>query len=176
MVRLITNRKFKFGQKNIVPFAGEVQISEDGIIEVESVEIAEQLIEADNSWAFVDGQSTTTTTIPVTTTTTAAPTTTTTTLDLTTTTTTVADNLEDQTQPNELGNPEGGDDLEDQIQEGDELGTTTTTIEQVRSAEWLALDVNSKAKLQEMVKAFPRSEWGQLNKDALIDYILEKTK
>lgn len=47
MVYLKTEQKFKWGQRNVIPVVGEVSISDEGLIEVESLEIAKE-IEATN--------------------------------------------------------------------------------------------------------------------------------
>lgn len=160
MVKLITQQKFKWGQKNIVPFAGEVQISETGEIEVESKEIADALVESDCGWMYPVGDTTTTTT--------AEPTTTTTTIPATTTTTT-ADVIKDQIEENDLGQGVG-DVIQDQ--------TNAPDPHAGKSDEWKVLNEQSKAELQTMVKKAekPRAEWGTLNKEDLIDYILDNLK
>lgn len=156
MVQLITKETFKFGQTNIVPFAGSVDISSEGIIEVESQEIADSLVSADCGWSLVEETVATTTTS-----TTVSPTTTTTTKE-----------LDSQVDENSL-NEGSGDELGKEADGGDLSGALEN---QEHTAEWLALDESNKTTLQEMVKDFPASEWRGLNKGDLIDYILEKTK
>lgn len=159
MVKLITQDKFKFGQKNIVPYAGEVQISDTGEIEVASKEIADALVASNCGWHYPVGETTTTTTVEPTTTTTTIP---------ATTTTTTADVIKDQIEGNDLGGQGGGDQIQDQ----------TNDPHADKSEEWKVLNEQSKADLQTMVKKAekPRSEWGTLNKEDLIDYILENLK
>ena len=53
MVVLRTNQAFRFGQKNIIPYAGEVQISETGEIEVPK-EIARQIVESNCGFCYAD--------------------------------------------------------------------------------------------------------------------------
>ena len=43
-----------YGQANIVPFAGEVQIGEGGIVEIESKEVATSLVEANCGYVFLE--------------------------------------------------------------------------------------------------------------------------
>lgn len=151
MVQLFTSEAFKFGQKNIIPFAGEVEISNEGVIEVEQ-EIADQIIAADCGWSLLDSDSTTTTTVAQsTTTTTEAP-------------------IKPQTEGDDLGKTQDSD------IGGTEEDDLSNSASAEPSAERQALEQHTKADLQKMVKDFPRSEWGTLTKDGLIDYILKKTK
>ena len=53
MVVLRTNQAFRFGQKNIIPYAGEVQISETGEIEVPK-ELARQIVESNCGFCYAD--------------------------------------------------------------------------------------------------------------------------
>lgn len=93
MIKLKTNESYKFGQINCLPIIGEVSISSEGIIEVESEEIALQIEELNIGFVVVGLEEEVTTT----TTTTAEPTTTTTTTEAveTTTTTTVEEKEDD---------------------------------------------------------------------------------
>jgi len=53
MTKLVTDQKFKFGQKNVIPFAGEVQISDEGIIEVED-SIAQSIVDAEVGFKLLE--------------------------------------------------------------------------------------------------------------------------
>lgn len=53
MIKLKTTQSFKFGQKNIIPYAGEVQISDEGIIEVEK-SIAEKIVLSNCGFDFLE--------------------------------------------------------------------------------------------------------------------------
>lgn len=44
MVQLKTELKHRWGRANVLPIVGEVEISEEGVIEVESQEVAEQVV------------------------------------------------------------------------------------------------------------------------------------
>lgn len=67
---LVTKDSYKYGQTNVIPFAGEVQISEKGEIEVEE-EVGKKIVEVEGlGFSFKENQTTTTTTLPQTTTTT----------------------------------------------------------------------------------------------------------
>lgn len=92
MIKLKTNESYKFGQINCLPIIGEISISSEGIIEVESEEIALQIEELNIGFAIVELEEEVATT-----TTTAEPTTTTTTTEAveTTTMTTVEEKVED---------------------------------------------------------------------------------
>lgn len=172
MKTLVTEQTFKFGQKNIIPFAGEVVISATGEIEVED-DVAQSVVDSDCGFSFKEAAINETTT-----TTTIAETTTTTTVEETTTTTTIdqinAPAVEDlgNAANNELG-ASTGDNLADQTNID---STTTTTTEVVISKEdaYAELDKQNKAELQEIAKSFPRAEWGTLNKHDLIEYLISK--
>ena len=57
MVKLKTNQQFRYGKKNIIPYAQEVEIDENGYIEV-SDDIAEKIVESNCGFEFADEQST----------------------------------------------------------------------------------------------------------------------
>lgn len=61
-MKLITEEKFKFGQKNIIPFVGEVQISEKGVIEIENKETALKIVDLNIGFSLLEENQTTTTT------------------------------------------------------------------------------------------------------------------
>lgn len=153
MIKLITVHSYKFGQTNVIPFLGATQISTEGIIEVESEEIAKKLVELEIGWSFV-GQTTTTTTVEETTTTTI--------IEETTTTTTVdviqkveIDGL------NKSNAPEG-------------VAETTTTTTEVVSELLSKIDELTVPDLQELAKPFPKKEWSSLKKEDLQKYLKAK--
>jgi len=171
MKTLVTEQAFKFGQKNIIPFAGEVSISLTGTIEVED-DIAQSVVDADCGFSFQDVIVDETTT-----TTTAAPTTTTTTIVEEATTTTTIDEI--NTKPKQdLGNDDlgdlgagpTGDVIGDQI-----IDTTTTTTTNISINEAKdELNKQTLAQLKELAKDFPSAEWRALSKEKLVDYIVSK--
>lgn len=56
MVKLKTNQQFRYGKKNIIPYAQEVEIDENGYIEVPE-DIASKIVESNCGFEFADGQS-----------------------------------------------------------------------------------------------------------------------
>lgn len=52
-VKLRTEDSNKFGQTNVIPYAGEVQISKEGVIEVDQ-EVAQQVVNSDIGFTFVN--------------------------------------------------------------------------------------------------------------------------
>ena len=164
MTTLVTEQEFRFGQENIIPFAGKVQISSEGLIEVED-SVAQSIVDCNCGFAFTDLQATTTTTI--------AETTTTTTIERTTTTTTQEEFGKEESQ--DLGKQEedqlGAQEDQDDLQKSDTIETVLD--ENVAKA---ALEAKNLNELKEMAKPFPSAEWRTLNKSELIDYILEKIK
>lgn len=180
MVTLVTDQAYKFGQENIIPYAGKVKISSIGTIEVED-DLAQQIVDCNCGFSFHDGAEATTTTS------TEAPTTTTTTVEQTTTSTTIEQiggpEQEDlsKVEKDDLGGSEQDDlsksETTTTTHEVIEETTTTTTIEEeefdIDKAK-AELDQNNLTQLKEMVKDFPAAEWRTLNKEKLIDYIITK--
>lgn len=176
MVTLVTEQKFKFGQKNIIPFAGEVNISKDGEIEVEK-EIADQIVAAGCGFNYKDVNPTKAWHTTTTTTTQVAETTTTTTRE-------VAPQVDqddfNQGQDTDLGQAPN----EDLSGTGNEL--TQTTVDEsgviIHNADNLdrqeartTLDAKTLGELKEMAKPFASKEWRDLNKTSLIEFLLDKT-
>lgn len=145
MVQLKTTQAFRFGQKNIIPFAGEVQISEEGIVEIESFEVAQEIVKSNCGFSFVEEREDSI--------------------------------LQPKVEQNDLSSSENQSDFSNEEEkdnlENDNNDTSTSAAEV--SAKDL-LEEKTKAELQEMVEAYPASEWRALNKADLIDYILEKAK
>lgn len=162
-VTLKTIHDFKYGQKNVLPIVGEVQISDGGTIEV-TAEEAEQIEAMEIGWYVekVDTSTTTTTTKKPeqTTTTTTELVTTTTTVEETTTTTT--EQLQEKAQLNEP--------LEGEVAEE----TTTTTTLSERDQLLAEIDGMLLPDLQKQAAAFPKSEWTGMNKPALKAYLKSK--
>lgn len=147
-VILVTDQSWRFGQKNVLPIVGEVQISEDGKIEVDE-DKAQQLI--DLQVGFVKSkekiQETTTTT---------------TTLQESHTTTTLEEikKVEEDT----LSSEEKVDTIEPQV-----------TSNEVEKAESISLENLTMDKLKELASPFPKEEWSKFTKKAdLIAYLHSK--
>lgn len=54
MVQLKTELKHRWGRANVLPIVGEVEISEEGVIEVESQEVAEQIVNLGIGFTFIE--------------------------------------------------------------------------------------------------------------------------
>lgn len=145
MVQLKTEQQFKWGQKNIIPIVGLVEISPEGIIEVETQEIADQIIAI--GIGFEIHQSGSTTTLPQITT-----------QEQTTTTTTIQ-SLAPKTEQDELGD-KGEQNSLNKDDEKDEL--------------FKSLETKTITELQELAKPFAVKDWTGLNKAKLIDYLKSK--
>lgn len=181
---LVTKQFFKFGQENIIPYAGKVKISEIGTIEVED-DVAQDIVNSDCGFEFFDGQveeTTPTATVEKTTTTTTVEETATTTTSLPETTTTTTIKVIGSPEEQDLGKTQeenlGGSQEEDQLNKGAEATTTTTMVEadgQIKiEAVKAELDKSTLAELKEMAKNFPSTEWRTLNKAELINYLASK--
>ena len=103
MQKLKTDEQYKWGQKNIIPVVGEVSISDEGIIEVESLEIAKEIEACDIGFHIVGKQSSTTTTSTT-----------------STTSTTTIDPIKSKVDEDKLNN-KGEDSLEGEEDEKNEL-------------------------------------------------------
>ena len=156
-VKIKTNDTFKYGQKNVIPFLGVAEISSEGIVEVETQEIANSIVESNIGFFFVETVTTTTTQVPVTTTTTE-PITTTTTEMITTTTT---EGIKPQVEVDDLGEGKGEkDSLENDNDDDEDL---------VKRLENLTVP-----DLQSMANPFPKNEWQTLKKAGLVAYLSAK--
>lgn len=175
MTTLVTEQEFRFGQENIIPYAGKVKISDKGEIEVDD-NIAQQIVDCNCGFDFAVKKAgvkvtTTTTQEPTTTTTTVEQTTTTTTAEETTTTTTeeIKPQVEQvevtKVEQDDLGGNDGGDSLENGA-------TIETTLD--RETAKVALEEKNLQELKEMAKPFPSAEWRSKNKADLIEYLLDK--
>lgn len=154
MAKLKTEEQYKFGQTNIIPFAGEVKISDKGIIEVDD-EIAQDIVNSNIGFSFVEeGQGG-----PV-----KGP---------------ADDGLGDnlgQQEPDDLSKQDQ-DNLgkqepneEEEIEKGG-VNSNQPSLEDVKAE----LDKNTLAELKELAKPFPSAEWRHLAKAELVDYLASKT-
>ncbi len=151
MIQLKTDQKYKFGQTNTIPVAGEVKISEEGIIEVETIEQAQEIEACEIGFYILEEVEETTTTTTVT----------------PATTTTTTEDIKPKVEENDLTGS--------QSVEVDEETKTLLAKEQEEKAELLkSLDAMTLAQLKEFAKPFPFIEWGTLNKAPLIDYLKSK--
>lgn len=159
MVLLKTALKHKWGRSAHLPEIGDVQISEEGTIEVESEEAAQRIHDLGIGFSIIEEVETTTTT-------TEAITTTTTTEAVTTTTTTEL--IAEKAEGDKL-NPEEGNELHEETQEdADPISQNEKEIF------FASLEEKTVADLKELAKDFPGAEWRNLVKADLIVYLKEK--
>lgn len=157
MTQLKTEQEFKFGQKNVLPIVGEIQISNEGIIEVETVEIAQQIEDLKIGFSIVGKivKPTTITTVKI-----------------------------EEIKPKVIiDNLSGVDKKVDTIalQTSESTVLDTTTIEQTIQvpSQDLTLESLTVDKLRELAVPFPKEEWSTLKKAELVTYLktqLEKVK
>lgn len=165
MVQLRTTIKEKWGQQNIIPYAGLVKISDIGCIEVDSQEIAELIQGSVEDFFIVFNEE--------------APTQETT------------DSIAPQTETNELQKTEK-DELGDSEKEKDENSLSAETVTLTESDEPTgqvelipeleaekkelheALDAMTLAQLKEYARNFPSAEWRTLNKEQLLNFLKSK--
>lgn len=168
MVRIKTNDAFKHGQTNVIPFLGEVTIDKDGFVEVETLELAQQVIDSEIGFYFPVGDEANTTT-----TTTETPVTTTTTTEESTTTTTTTAVVEEITTTTTTEVPTTTTTTTTVVED---ITTTTTTSDEGISAseksELLkSIDTLLMPALQSMAAPFPKNEWNTLTKPKLQEYL-----
>lgn len=171
-VRIQTTATHKFGQKNVIPYLGVTEISSDGIVIVESMDIALKIVECNIGFNLIDEAETTTTTTEAITTTTTIPeeiTTTTTVEEIVDTTTMVEEEIT-TTTTEELSKKAEEDQLGKEAMEGNDIGGAQDSGEDLLT-KFNALRV---ADLQELAKPFPKTEWQNHKKDDLIAYLIEK--
>lgn len=162
MTHLKTNESFKYGQKNIIPYAGEVLIGHDGVIEVDD-SIAQQIVDAKIGFDFLE-KTIPSTLAEETTTTTTEEATTTTTIEVTSTTT------QNQEVNSDLKEQVEGDDISKRDE--DDLSQKDNDDLSAVYAEW---DENhTLAQLKELAKDYPSKEWRNLDKAELIKYLVAK--
>lgn len=155
-VKIKTKDQFKYGQKNVVPYLGTVQIDENGIVEVSTMEIAKKIVDCNIGFSLVEGTETTTTT-------TQAPVTTTTT-EIVETTTQAPEEIVKKTEDENLGG---------MSEDSNDIGSENVKMskeEQLR-AEFELLNVPD---LQAMANPFPKKDWQNLKKADLINYLVNK--
>lgn len=160
MVLLKTALKHKWGRNAHLPIIGDVTISEEGIIEVESEEIAQQIEALEIGFNIVEAVETTSTT-------TEAPITTTTTTEVETTTTTT-ELIAEKVESDEL-NPEDENELHEETQ-----GDADLISQHEKEIFFASLEEKTVAELKELAKDFPGAEWRNLVKADLIAYLKEK--
>lgn len=153
MVLLKTELKHKWGRNACLPIVGDVVVSEEGIIEVESEEIAVQIENLEIGFSVLE----------------AVETTTTTTVEATTTTTTVVEEpLKEKAEDDEF-NPGEENELHEEIQE--DAGLISQHEKEIFFA---SLEEKKLEELKELAKDFPGKEWRALKKEDLIIYLKEK--
>lgn len=169
MTNLVTAQTYKFGQKNIIPYAGEVQISDEGIIEVDDT-IAQDIVDSGIGFDFLEGDlpekiltTTTTTETPITTTTTTV-------VEETTTTTTSAELGQVPTPGLEGGTIERSLQGEGNNPDTLDKGEVLPPVDELKAA----LSEKTLAELKELAKDFPSKEWRTLAKDNLVAYLISK--
>lgn len=150
MVLLKTALKHKWGRNACLPIVGEVKISEEGIIEVESEEIAQQIEALEIGFSIEEVIETTTTT------TTASTTTTTTEL------------IVEKTESDELNSEEENELHEENTEDADLISQHEKEIF------FASLEEKTVAELKELAKDFPGAEWRSLKRELLIAYLKGK--
>lgn len=166
MTQLKTEQEYKFGQKNVLPIVGEIQISNEGIIEVETTEIAQQIEDLEIGFTIVGKkvESTTTTTLT----------------ESTTTTTVKVEEIKPKVEVDNLsGTDKKVDTIAPQTTESTVLDTTTTEQTTQAPSQDLTLESLTVDKLRELAAPFPKEEWNALKKAELVTYLktqLEKAK
>lgn len=155
MTKLKTEQEYKFGQKRILPFIGEVQISNEGFIELEDEQIAQQIEDLEIGFTIVGKVSESSTiTHPV--------------------------KVEEIKPKVEVDTLSSLDKKEEEIKpQTTESTTVVDSITQVAAQEEVILENLTVDKLRELAAPFPKEEWNTLKKVELITYIktqLEKVK
>ena len=150
MVLLKTALKHKWGRNACLPIVGEVTISEEGTIEVESEEIAQQIEELEIGFSIKGVVETTTTTTEA------------------TTTTTTTELIVEKVESDEL-NLEEENELHEEIQEDTDL-----VSQYEKEIFFASLEEKTVAELKELAKDFPGAEWRNLVKADLIIYLKQK--
>lgn len=150
-VMIRTNDRFKWGQKNVIPFVGLVEISKEGEVEVPNEEVAKKISELGIGFEFQDQEATTTTTtiaVQETTTTTTIP------------PVTKEEDLAPKTEQNDLGK-----------EQENELGAAN---ENPNEDLLKSLDTLKVEELQKLAQTFPKEEWTGKKKAELIEYLKGK--
>ena len=167
MITLKTDLTWKAGQVNILPLIGETQISDDCTIQVESIEIANELVAIPDLDFYIVG--------------TVKPTKGKTTPQVTTEVVKSEENQVEQGESiapqtvtsEELPESEVIDSIAPQTTEGNteeqiKRNLSTEKIEKDPVEELSGLTV---AKLQELAAPFPKEEWQSLKKADLVNYL-----
>jgi len=154
MVQLKTQLEWKWGQTNILPLIGATKISEEGIIEVPSDEIADQLeamdIGFERSQIKTPAEDKDSDFIPPNT----------------------EENELKKTEEDDLGKKQDDGPLSEQT-EGGETESVIELSEEVKELHAL-IDNSTLAQLKEQAKPFPSAEWRLLNKEQLQAYLKSK--
>lgn len=158
MVKLKTEDSFKYGQKNVLPFVGETQISDEGIIEVADKATAEALVECEIGFHIIedDGVEQAATVVSAKVEEVAPSTTTTEEAEEEVAAEQVEEEKGPETPVEEVATEsveEKGPDMEDLIKQ---------------------IDTLTVPALQSMAAPFPKEEWGTLTKEPLKKYLKEK--
>lgn len=178
MITLKTKLEHRWGTNRVLPVVGEVFISEEGTIQVKSLEIAEQLQDSGCDFFIVKGGKEETGKVVD--------------KDLVKTkeTTVESDEIKPQTdEDGELEKGKEGDEIKPQTEPNGELGTAATSEGQ-KSKEDSKLPEPSNTPLEEdpavelaklkvldlqtLAAPFPKEEWVTLKKDDLINYLVVK--
>lgn len=155
MVQLKTELKHRWGRANVLPIVGEVEISEEGVIEVESQEVAEQVVSLGVGFDFIEELE-----------------------EIKPKAEEIKPKTEEikpKTEESDL-NPEGEneEEIKPKTEENEPLNEapkmSDAEVAQVRNV----LGGMTVAQLKEKVKDFPSAEWRSLNKAELIEYLITK--
>lgn len=178
MITLKTKLEHRWGTNRVLPVVGEVFISEEGTIQVKSLEIAEQLQDSGCDFFIVKGGKEETGKVVD--------------KDLVKTkeTTVESDEIKPQTdEDGELEKGKEGDEIKPQtepngelevvvtsggqkVEEGIELPEPSNTpLEKDPSEELMLMKV---VQLQELAGPFPKEEWEVLKKADLVNYLVTK--
>lgn len=162
-VQMKTEHEYKHGQTNIIPYAGAITISKDGLIEVPSLEIAQKIEKADIGFTIFEGKQGKASaaknlrkgqdTAPV---------------------ETEKEDEEDLNEGEDLKEKSESSDIgKDNDDTNDELGGKVDNSELIKALD--APEMTLKI-LQDTAKNsnFPRTEWGNKNKADLVTYLKEK--
>lgn len=158
MVLLKTALKHKWGRNACLPIVGDVTISEEGTVEVESEEIAQQIEALEIGFSVIEVETTTTTTEATISTTTVAETTTTTT-----------EPIAEKAEGDELNSEE-----ENELHEESQEDAADLLFQHEKEIFFASLEEKTVAELKELAKDFPGAEWRNLVKADLIIYLKEK--
>jgi hypothetical protein len=170
MIKLITDKKYRFGREQVLPNIGTVKIGEDGVIEVESELDAKLIVESNIGFIFVDETRTQVEDLEK----------------------KEEDKIKPQTEDLEIGKSteEEEDKIEPQIEDPEILNISTEevdivegpSIEQNNSNEQEEVELRNQLEPMKVIelqgllpKDFPKKDYQTLNKSRLIDLIVKLT-